>query len=255
MRGARYLALLSILNLPLVAHADIFQVWAAGKMDYTSGTGDIYKTFDEPFGGGVEGGLELLGIDLWGEALIKGNQQYLFTVNAGFDLTFGKEVRYMIGLYTGPMFFMFPEQAAQLLEIPNNVANQLDAYQPGMSQQIEDGYNKEAATLEAEYGRFATGWNLARLRMNLEFELIPKYLYLGADGMVGYHYIISGEDVAAGVKDQAINKVIADHAELQMKEAEPLVKELREVVGAEEVDKESLDGMNWNVGFFLKLEL
>ncbi len=254
MRSLSSLLLLLLLSCP--AHADIFEIWAAGKVDYTYGTGDIYKGFDQPYGLGAEGGLELLYIDLWGEALVKGDGQYLFTLNLGFDLDFGDDFRFLVGLYTGPMFFMYPEQEAQMMNISPALKDQIFTAtgNENLAGQLEEGYNKQAAALEAEYGRFATGWNLLRLRLNLEFKLAP-FLYMGADAMMGYHYILSGEDVAAGIKNEAIKGVVKDHNELQTKEGQIVVDALREELGADAVDAQQLDGMNWNLGIFLKLEI
>ena len=53
--------------------------------------------------GGVEAGIELLGMDLWGEAVWMANSQAMYSGNFGFDLTFGSDLRVNVGLYTGPI--------------------------------------------------------------------------------------------------------------------------------------------------------
>lgn len=236
--------------LPAVASADVFTVWAAAKGDWVGGTGDVYTRFDEPVGYGAEGGFEVLFIDVWGEALVMGSEQFLFTVNAGFDLTFGDETRLVLGLFTGPMFFGFPEQQTEQLQIDGAARTALQ--DAGVKESdinaIEDGYN-DSLDSQDELSRFAVGWNVARLQLNIEFEL-TTLLYFGIGGELGYHFLLSGEEAAADGRSQAISAVEKEH-DLPTEATDAL----REEVGAEEVDTASLDGMNFQAGVYLKLEL
>lgn len=238
------------LLVPATAAADVFTVWAAAKGDYVGGTGDVYTRFDEPVGLGAEAGFEVLFIDLWGEALILGEQQYLFTINAGFDLTFGDETRVVLGLFTGPMFFGFPEQKTEELAISGEARQALtDAgVSEGDIDAIEDTYNTTLDDQE-ELSKFAVGWNVARVQLNIEFELMPV-LWFGIGGEAGYHFLLSGEDAASGAKNTAIDDVEREH-ELPSEATDAL----RDEVGAEEVDPDSLDGLNFQAGVYLKLEL
>ncbi len=238
------------LVLPAVASADVFTVWAAAKGDWVGGTGDVYTRFDEPVAYGAEGGIELLFIDLWGEALIMGTDQFLFTLNVGFDVTIGDETRLVLGLFTGPMFFGFPEQKTESLNIDGDVRDALVS--GGVSNKdidaIEDGYNSSLEQTD-ELSRFAVGWNVARLQLSIEFEIVPA-LYFGIGGEAGYHFLLSGEEAASGAKNQAIDDVQEEHD--LPKEA---TAALRDEVGAKEVDADSLDGLNFQAGVFLKFEL
>ena len=243
----RMFTLAAMVSVPSVASADLLTVWAAGKADYVRGTGDVYTRFDESFGFGVEGGIEVIGLDLWGEALAMGSDQFLFTVNLGFDLDFGDDVRLVLGLFTGPMFFVFPEQEPQTLQIDGAVRTALEDAGVDVAE-IEMAYNENAAQQE-ELSRLAVGWNLGRLQLNLEVSL-ASVLYLGLGGEVGYHFLLSGEEAAAGAKNQVVDDVASEH------DLEPApTEELREAVGAKDVDPDSLNGLNYQIGAYLKLEL
>ena len=237
-------------------HADILTVWAAAKTDYVSGTGDMYKAFDQSVGFGAEGGVEILGLDLFGEALIMGEEQFLLTANLGIDLSFGDDMRFSVGAFTGPIFFIFPEGEGggglNLGGLPADQRAALESATGRTSAQLEEDFN-QYADQQGDLERLAVGWNLGRARVNLEYKLIPL-VYVGVSGQVAYHYILSGEDVAAGAKNEAINKYTADKITDEQLRAESRAI-LRNAVGAEEIDTDSLAGMNYHFGVFLKLEL
>lgn len=236
------------LAVPLSASADVISVYAAGKADYVNGTGDVYERFEGDVSFGALLGFELLGIDFWGEALLMGQDQYMFTGNIGVDLTFGDDVRFTIGADTGPLVFHFPEQEVSPLIIPDFVREQIGE---GTASMIESEYDK-FIELEKEASQWAFGWNLARARLSLEFALVPKVLYLGAGGHVGYHYMINGEEAAADVKSIAIDQLESDYPEAAELGAFDV---LRKQVGAKSIDPDNLQGINYNVGAFLKVEI
>ncbi len=237
---------------PLPAAADLLTVWAAGKADYLGGTGGVFTNFDSPFGGGVEAGVEVLGIDVFGEALIMGADQYFFSANLGIDFAFGDETRVILGIFTGPVFFVFPEQTAEtgglnFDRLPADQRARLESL-VGSLAKVEAEYNKYAEQ-EADVGRLAAGWNLGRLRLNIEHQLATP-LYIGLGGQLGYHYILTGEAAAADTKSKAVDEMAREYG---------LDRELREhvrdLVGAEEVDTNDLDGLNFSAGIYLKFEL
>lgn len=238
---------LALAALPAVASADILTIWVGGKGDYVGGSGDVYKTFDSSFGGGVEAGIEVLGIDLWADFLPMGNSQYLSTVNLGFDVTLGSPLRFTVGLFTGPMFFFFPENQAETLTFTASQRQTL--LENGVDvDKIEREYNKLVDD-ESDLSRVAAGWNILRGQAELEFELAPV-LFIGIGGDIGYHYIISGEDVAAGAKNHAIDELVKEE-NLQ----KAIADLIRDATGARDVDQDNLNGINYNVGLFLRLEL
>ena len=57
------------------ANADVLSVYGAAKLDTVHGTGDVFEQFSSNTATGVEAGIEVLGIDLWGEALWMDNNQ------------------------------------------------------------------------------------------------------------------------------------------------------------------------------------
>lgn len=250
----------ALLAAPLTASADIISVYAAAKADWVAGTGDVYERFDADIGYGALLGFELVGVDFWGEALIMGQDQYMFTGNIGVDLSFGDDLRFNLGVDTGPLVFHFPEQDVRGLVIPGFLVadpgvNQSTARSQGKITQeearaYEDEYD-DYIELEKEVSQWAFGWNLARARLSLEFALVPSVLYLGVGGHVGYHYLINGEDAAADVKSVALDQLESEHpdaADLGV------FRELRKSIGAKSIDKDNLHGLNYNVGAFLKVE-
>lgn len=240
----------AILAGPGIAHADFLTFWAAGKTDWVSGSGDVFTNFDSSLGYGAALGVEVVGIDLWGEALAMGTDQALFTVNVGFDLSFGDETRFTIGLFTGPMFFLFPEQESQTLQIDADTRATLQSagFSSDQIDRFEAKYN-EFSDEEEDLSRVAAGWNVGRLQTTLEYKLAPV-VYIGVEGMVGYHYILTGEDAAADAKSGGVDQVARDEG-LDRDQA----RLFKDAIGAEEVDAENLDGFNYQAGVFLRLEL
>ena len=90
-----------------------------------------------------------------------------------------------------------------------------------------------------------------RIRLSLEYQLISA-LSIGVQGSSGYHYIITGEEAASSTKSVAIDGFIASYPIPDAAQAE-LKKELKEILGAEEVDVNDLKGVNYSVGAFLNL--
>ncbi|MBN1946586.1 MAG: hypothetical protein JW797_13005 [Bradymonadales bacterium] len=237
---------------PSPVQAGAFAVWVGGRGDYFSGSSDLFTEFDNSFGGALEAGLELFYVTTFLEAVMLGQDQFLFTLDAGVDLDFGEKPRFMVGLYTGPILFLFPESTGPTgVDFSSLSSNELQALltATGTSDraELEQQFNTYVEE-EEELGSLGFGWNLARLRLSVDFPLV-KTLYLGIAGQVGYHMLISGEDVAAGAKNQVV-----DHYAEQYDIPAALVDRLREVVGARPVDREHLDGFNWDVNLYLRLE-
>lgn len=241
---------------PAAAHADIFKLWVAGRGDYFSGTSDLFTEFQQPFGGGLEVGTEVLFINLFAEGLVMGPDQFLITTNLGFDTTFGDKVRFHMGIYTGPMFFIFPKgESAAGLSFDNLSAAERDALeayvasndQYGSIDELEAEFNAYAER-EQDLSRLAFGWNLGRARLGLDVNLGGP-VYLGIGGEVGYHYIISGEDAAAGAKNAAIDQYAAEN-----NIPNEVTDVIRSAVGAEPIDTTALDGINYNGHVYLRFE-
>jgi hypothetical protein len=237
----------ALVGAPAVASADVFAVWFAGKGDTFGGTGDVFQTFDNRFGGGAELGVELLFFSLYGEAIAMSKDQFLFTANLGVNVSVGKDVRLTLGAYTGPLFFLFPEQPVEGVDLSALSADQVEAL----------GYDDRAA-LEAKFdtylerqqelSRLAVGWNLGRARLDLDARLAPG-LYLGLTGQAGYHLLISGEDVAAGAKNAALDRFAADN-DLP----DEVVAPLRDALGARAIDQKALNGLNYEANLHLRVE-
>jgi opacity protein-like surface antigen len=242
---------------PSTAAADIIGVYVAGKGDYVHGTGDVFTNFQADMGYGVEAGIEILGLEIWGEALFMGADQYLMTANLGFGIELGGDIRITAGAYTGPMFFKFAPQEAEGLQIPDDVRNILDT--AGVSAtELESDYNKEFAAQEKSITGGAVGWNVLRGRLLIEKSLLP-FLTIGIGGHVGYHFILSGEAAVAGARDEAIDALYAkldkQYMLSEFQGGKAIPAKLKEAAGAEPIDEDNLDGLNYNVGAFLKLKL
>lgn len=242
---------------PNLAQAEALKLWFGGRGAYFSGQSDLFNQFDQPYGGGLELGVEVLYITLFAEALAMSSEQFLITGNIGLDVTTGDKVRFHAGVYTGPILFVFPEDKdAGTIDIDGTLSqdeqDELQGYldQSGTGFTIND-LEQEYMTYseqEQELSRFGFGWNLARARMALDFQLAPV-VYFGVAGSVGYHYIISGEEAAAGAKNQAIDE-FSKQNDLP-NEAADLI---RKSTGAEPVDVNSLNGINYDGGVYLRFE-
>lgn len=242
----RSLAVFALLA-PTPALADIASFRLGPKVAFIRGTGDVYENFEQWVGAGGELGFELLFIDVFAEAFFMSNQQYLFTVNAGMDVNFGSDFRFNAGIYTGPMFYVFPKQQAEPLVVPPEVRAELESAGVNVDRAIQT-YN-DVAEEEADLSRLAFGWNVARLVLEADVRVAPV-VFFGLQSTAGYHYIISGEEVAAGSKNNAIDKVALEYR--LSPENQQL---LREVVDAREVDTDNLNGLNYSFSLYFRLEI
>ncbi|MEE2787456.1 MAG: hypothetical protein VX589_08965 [Myxococcota bacterium] len=253
---------LSLLCAPWTASADLVSAWIAAKGAYINGTGKVYENLDNRFGGGVEFGLELLGIDFpMIEAYILGPDQYMFTGNVGFDVGFGDDVRFTIGVYTGPILFILPEPNVEEISvtaddfIPADVSATeraaLEAMYGPQAQAFQDQYNETVVAEEGEYSKYAVGWNLIRARFQLDYKVAPV-VFFGLEGAFGYHYMLSGEDAVAETKRRALSQTAADQDPPLPAEVE---QQLADRIGAREIEASDLSGMNYNIGIYLKLDL
>ncbi|MFN3201160.1 MAG: hypothetical protein ACE366_22360 [Bradymonadia bacterium] len=260
MRRVSFALLAGLTALPSLASADIFNLYAAAKTDYVSGSGEVFEAFDASMGYGLEAGVEVLGIDLWGEFLAMGDSQFLASANLGFDLTVGGDTRFTLGAYTGPMFFWIPDG-----KFSSGV--NFDSLSAAEQQQLDDGLSQvglsrsdveqqfaEAAGQIGNAEDVAFGWNIARVRLTLDHKLAPG-LYIGAQGSAGYHVIVSGEDAVAEGKDRAIDEFAGTDEGMVYANADPGLDLLRKAAGAESIADQNLSGMNYQMGVFLKLEL
>ena len=245
-----FCAVAALTFAPSMAKADILSLWVAGKGDTFNGSGDVFQNFDNRFGGGVEAGLEVLGIDLYGEAISMGLDQYLFTANLGFDISVGDDIRLTLGVFTGPLFFLFPESeevGALDFSALSDDQRLLIEQEFGSLGEAEEQFN-EFSDAEKDLSRLAVGWNLARARVDLDIKLVPG-VYLGLTGQAGYHMLLSGQEIAAGAKNEALENFASEN-----NLPDEAVDALREVIGAEPVDEGELDGFNFEGQLHLKIE-
>jgi hypothetical protein len=244
------IVLLTSLLLPAVAQADLFSMYVAGKTGFVDGTGDAFGYFDGPVGKGAEAGLELIGVDIWAEALKMGQEQYYFTANLGFDGSFGDKWRLNLGLYTGPVLFMRPKTESQPFELSGSLRSALTTagIDPSM---VESEYNG-AQEQEDELNRYALGWNLARTRVEFERELVPL-VFFGIGAQAAYHYMLTGADAAADAKNTVANDLEQQYGVGQMNPQ--LSEELRGELGAEKLDISTLGGFNYSVSAYLKVQI
>ena len=241
--------LLVTVGVVSTAHADLATLYFGAKGETFGGTGDVYQGFDNRFGGGVEVGLELLGIDLFAEAVSLGTDQYLFSTNLGFDIGFGDDVRFQVGVFTGPIFFLFPESDSTGVDFSGSIT---DADLEGTDltvAELEEKFNEQLQA-EKDLSRLAIGWNVARLKADVDFRLAPA-IYLGLGGSFGYHFLLTGEAVASGAKNQALEQYQKDNPDYP----DELFDKMRDAIGAKPVDKANLDGTNFEVNLHLRFEI
>ncbi len=240
-----------IAMLPMSAQADMFSAYVMGKSDFAKGTGPAFARFEQGFGNGAEAGVEILGVDLWGEAMSMGSGQHMFTANLGYDYTWGKKWRLTFGAYTGPILFTFPKEESEDLTLSGTTRSALSAsgVDPDM---IESQYNTEVKGQEDMINQYSIGWNLVRARLQAERKLV-KLVYIGVSAQAGYHYLLNGDQIAAEAKDQVIDDLDRQFGLSDMSPA--ITDQMRSELGAESLDTQKLDGINYNVGAYVKLEI
>jgi hypothetical protein len=248
------LSLLFAVILPSTAYADIFGFWIKPKMDFVSGTGEVFKRFEGQPAGGLEVGLELLGLSFWGDAEFMSESQYWASGNVGIDFSFGDTLELTIGAYGGVIFFGFPkdgEQDSGAVDAgqKQRITELLDGI-PGMPisyDDFESTYNEYFGD-EDKLSNTAFGLN-GRLRLSLEYKVLPL-LSIGMQASSGYHYIMTGEEAAGSAKSLAVDSFVATQPIPDGAKAE-LKTEIKDILGAEEVNVEDLKGVNYSVGAFV----
>ena len=245
-RFLRIFALSSLLVIPGVAQADLLSVWVAGKGASISGTGGVFDNMDGAFAGGVEAGLEVLGMELMFEGFALGDDQYMFTGNFGFDIGVDLGIRLNAGAYVGIIGFVMPEPDQSGINIPQDLRADLGGDM--VADAIEAGFNDAFGSQASSAEKYAGGVQ-ARLRLQLDYAIVP-FLYVGAEGSVGYHFMLSGSDVTAAAKEGALDEALKDYPTI----TDEVKADLKRAVGADTPDSSDLSGTNYNVGVYIKLE-
>ena len=243
------------------AHADWISVYGAAKLDSVNGTGSVFENLDPGMAGGVEAGIELLGMDLWGEAVWMADSQAMYSGNFGFDLTFGSDLRVNVGLYTGPIFFQMGEAESESVTLSSETNDILNAARMANPEvptgaDIESAYNTQFGAQSGEIESLAIGWNLYRARLQVEYQVLP-FGYLGLGGQFGQHLTLSGDDMTNLGKELAIEE-LASSDELKDLPADlkaQFINQLKQDLGVEETDSSDMGGTNYNVGLYFKVEI
>lgn len=236
------------------AHADVFGLWVKPKFDFVSGTGEVFKRFGGQPAGGLEVGVELLGISFWGDAEFMSESQYWASGNVGIDFSFGEEVELTLGAYAGLIFFGFPDTG-------DNDEGQISNAQQMRISEILEPLGASYSDFESKYNEVfgeeeklantAFGLN-GRLRLSVEYHILSA-LSIGVQGSSGYHYVISGEEAAGGTKSVAIDGFVNTQLIPDEQVKAELKNELKTALGAEEVDLDDLKGVNYSVGAFINV--
>lgn len=243
------LAAAGALVAPSFAQADLLSLWIAGKGTYLDGSGEVFKNFGGVGGGGLEVGLHVLFLDVWADLYLMPESQLFFTANVGPSFSFGDDLVLKLGVYASALLFVFPEAEGGGDQLQFSAAERDAISQAGFGgaidaiQEAYNGYASELNDLER------TGFGIAaRARASVEYYFMPT-LALGIEGIVGYHYLLSGEAAASGAKNEAITRTA--QAQMLTDEVTDLV---RRAVGAEEVDTDNLTGLHYQAGAYLKLK-
>ena len=252
MKLTRPLAL-ALALAPSAALADVATLWAEGKAVTTGATGLVADRWDGPFGYGAAAGVEFIGLDLFAEALMFGPDQYQFTGNFGVDLVSGDDVRFGVGLYTGPIVYVLAEPSSVSGFNPS-ASERAELERAGIPSdvisEIQTQYQRVAKDEETA-NRTLFGWN-ARARASVEYALLPV-LFLGVEGSAGFHYILSGETATAAAKNKLVQQTQDKYSEsVPSSEGWDI---LRRAIGADKKDNNEKTGINWDAGVFLKFEL
>jgi hypothetical protein len=240
-------------SAPTAARAEVFDFWVAGTTQTLGASGETFAAFDGPLFGAA-GGFEIFGVDLFGEAMAQSAEDYLFALNIGFDLTWdvwqGK-TRLVTGLFTGPVYFHTARTEVATLDASALTTEQRALVESAVPGGIERVTQEVAAYAESEatLRQSAVGWNVARLRVDLEHPIVPM-LYAGVGGQLGYHFVLTGADAAAEARRQAVDDLAAQYG---ISDAD--ADELTEAVGGRELTVDNLDGLHYSVGAYLKFEI
>ena len=241
------------LCLPTIASADLASVWLAGKGARIQGTGNVFDNIDPGLAFGVEAGVEVLNLELMAEAFILGDDQYMFTGNFGMDFSIELGVRLSIGGYLGVILFKMPEPESKGLSLPSDLRANLENAQSGLAATIEDGFSSQYGEQANALGQWAMGVG-PRVRIQLDKSIVPM-VFIGVEASMGYHYMLSGDDVVGEAKNKAIDQTIAEANKDIEVINEDLGNQLRDAVGAKSIDAKDLNGTNYNFGVFLKIDL
>ncbi|MEE2756748.1 MAG: hypothetical protein VYA30_08795 [Myxococcota bacterium] len=231
--------------VPSVASADLLSAWIAGKGNYIQGTGDVFSNLNKDFAFGGEVGVELLGIEAFGEGFIMGGDEFMLTANLGTSFDFDLGARLSIGGYLSAMIFKFPDAEAESLNISTELRGLLG---DDLTDQLVTAYDDNFAETAGELSEWAVGVG-PRVRVQLDYPILPVF-YIGLEASYGYHWMLSGDDVNGTAKSEAIKAFIEENPQAAQFETQ-----LREAVGAEDIDPDDMNGTNYQVGVFLKLDL
>jgi hypothetical protein len=248
MRTAIRPLTLALVALPALAHADILTASVAAKGLTTGGTGYLADKWDGPFGYGLEAGVELFGIDVLGEAYMFDSDQYQFSGNLGFDLTFGEDFRITPGILAGAIVYYLPEPTTPSgLDTSTLPADVRATIGESNLAKIDEQYQSIAKDEEAA-NRTLTALT-GRARLTLEYALLPV-LFLGVEGDVGLHYLVSGSDATTKAKKNLIAEQKAEHPG-----KDAAYDALGDAIHANDSTEIDRTGMNFSAGAFIKLEL
>ena len=231
------------------AHAFI-KFWVGARGDLFAVSGELFQQTEDVLAFGGELGVGISFFELYFEALMMEAETALFTANLGVGFDFGDRVAFQVGGYTGPMMFLYPEATStsgvDFSGLSSNTTTALEEAFGSISE-AEAEFDSYAED-EEDLGRLALGWNIVRARAGLDFGIAGP-LHLGLAGQLGYHVLISGDEIAAGAKTEAIDNYASEYGL-----TDSITDELRSAVGAEEVDTDSLNGFNYDVYVYLRLQ-
>jgi hypothetical protein len=161
-------------------------------------------------------------------------------------------LRFTLGAYVGALWFAFPERGSS------------DGISAGMSSSLDsilssagiDDYSQFESTYNEAFEEFDAVSNNAfglngRARLELEYQFLPA-LSIGVQGLLGYHYIISGEEAAGSAKSLAIDSFVDGLPEGQIQtDISSLRDALKRELGAEDSELSDFQGLHYSVGLFL----
>jgi hypothetical protein len=179
--------MLAMLLPPKEASADWLGFWLKAKTDYIGGSNEIFEDFNG-MGGGIEVGIEILNISIWADYVHMSEGRYWASGNLGFDLKFGSDWEFMMGMYVGGFLMGLAEVQGESGELNTDQKSQLDSefgMVPGFDlMSFEQGYT-EASSNESQFLDKAGGIT-GRLRLSFARKLLPL-LYMGIQTTIGYH--------------------------------------------------------------------
>ena len=238
--------LMALLSMPKEASADWIGFWVRPKVDYVGGTNEVFDKLNT-MGGGVEVGVEILQISLWGDYLQMGGGRYWTSGNIGFDFELGDKWQFITGVYAGGFLIGLGEAEAEA-GLTDEQTKTLSTI-PGFDLMSFESAYQQASAQEAQLLDKAGGLT-GRVRLSFGRKIIDTVLKLsvGVQMTVGYHYVLSGLEASSKAKENQIDQLAKENSL-----PDDVVNQIKDELGITENASVDPQGINYSFGLYLNM--